>query len=72
MIAAKGAVLLFTPPYCFDCTPLDNGAFGWVCRYLQKNERYFAGVPLEDALDDAFSRVGRRLARRFFKNCEYA
>jgi transposase len=30
-----GGMVLFTPPYCFDTTPLDNGAFGLVKLYLQ-------------------------------------
>ena len=68
---AAGVILLYTPPYCFDCTPLDNGAFGWVKRYLQKHAGTFAYTSLELALDMAFRRVRPRHARSFFRNCVY-
>ena len=68
---AAGVVLLYTPPYCFDCTPLDNGAFGWVKRYLQKHAGTFEHVDLDLALDQAFRRVRPRHARCFFRNCGY-
>ena len=37
MIERRGGRLLFTPPYAFDRTPLDNGAFGLVVRFLKNN-----------------------------------
>ena len=38
LVNSAGGILLYTPPYCFECTPLDNGAFGWVKRYLQQHD----------------------------------
>ena len=32
-INAAGGIVRFLPPYCFDLTPLDNGAFGMVKRF---------------------------------------
>ena len=66
-----GGMVLFTAPYCFDCTPLDNGAFGFVKRYLEKHSDLFENVSLERALDKAFESVGKRKARRCFKYCNY-
>ena len=71
LVNAAGAILLYTPPYCFDCTPLDNGAFGWVKRYLQKHAGTFEHVDLDLVLDKAFRRVRPRHARCFFRNCGY-
>jgi len=60
-----GGMVLFTPPYCFDCTPLDNGAFGLVKRYLQKHGGdIFREMKLEEALDMAFERLDGRVTRR--------
>ena len=36
MMHAKGFIVLYTPPYCFNLTPLDNGAFGLLKRYLHE------------------------------------
>ena len=67
-VEALGGKVRFLPPYAFKLTPLDNGAFGMVVRYLQ---RHFArlsqtvnGGDIRDALDDAFLHaVDRRGAR---------
>ena len=66
-----GGMVLFTPPYCFDCTPLDNGAFGMVKRYLRKRDYLFRRMSLERALDLAFDHIDGRRALRCFRNCEY-
>ena len=67
-----GGMVLYTPPYCFDCTPLDNGAFGRVKQYLEKHSEIFNQVSLEEALDKAFDEaVSRRSARKFFRLCNY-
>ena len=71
MVAKANGLLVYTPPYCFDCTPLDNGAFGWVKRYLQKHEERLSKMPLVNALDEAFTKCQPRHANRFFKNCKY-
>ena len=70
LVEAAHGILLYTPPYCFDCTPLDNGAFGWVKRFLQKRG-YLARQGLNMALDTAFRAVRPRHARSFFRNCTY-
>ena len=71
LIVRHGLRLHYTPPYCYDCTPLDNGAFGWVRRYLQKQSKTFRHISLKLALHRAFKRVSRACARCFFRNCEY-
>ena len=65
-----GGMVLYTPPYCFDCSPLDNGAFGRVKQYLQEHSDLFNHVSLELALDEAFKSVKPRHARRYFRQCE--
>ena len=66
-----GGMVLFTLAYCFDCTPLDNGAFGLVKRYLKKHSDIFSRVSMEEALDAAFESVGARHARYCFKLCKF-
>ena len=72
MIEQAGGIVIFTPPYCWDTTPLDNGAFGWVRRWLQRNEELCAVVGLERALTRAFLAVTSSMARSFYRNCGYA
>lgn len=71
MIQAANGILLFTPPYCFDCTPLDNGAFGWVSRKLKQLSDVFKHVSLARALDHVFRRAAPKHARSWFRNCGY-
>ena len=72
LVNEAGGMVLYTPPYCFDCTPLDNGAFGRVKQYLEKHSEIFNQVSLEEALDKAFDEaVSRRSARKFFRLCNY-
>ena len=77
LMAQAGVLVYYTPPYCFDCTPLDNGAFGMVRRYLQRDKARIFGaggngqVPMDMALDAAFRSVKRRGARYCFRNCGY-
>ena len=59
----------FTPPYCFDCTPLDNGAFGWVKRFVMRNGGILQHVSIENALGQAFKALKPRRAQEFFRNC---
>ena len=53
-----GTVVEFTPPYAHLLTPLDNGAFGFVVRYLQRHHRVLGRAVMAGdvraALDDAF------------------
>lgn len=69
MMATAGCLLLFTPPYCFTLTPLDNSAFGGVKSYLQKRPRQGT---MQEKMDDAFSNaVSRKQARHYFRKCGY-
>ena len=69
MMHAKGFIVLYTPPCCFNLTPLDNGAFGLLKRYLRHH--YFQGT-MADKMDNAFKNaVSDRAARRFFRECGY-
>lgn len=73
-VNSRGGLVLFTPPYCFDCTPLDNGAFGCLVHYLRANnwilEQLADGFPA--ALDTAFENaVSRKRARKCMYQCGY-
>lgn len=69
MLVNHFCVVLFTPPYCFTLTPLDNSAFGCVKAYLQKEK--LAGT-MQQKMDAAFSNAcSRRCARHFFRKCGY-
>ena len=70
-VNACGAIVLFTPPYCWDLTPLDNGAFGWVKNWLTNEKDYIAsqGWTIEQALTAAFRALGPEAARSFFRRC---
>ena len=72
LVRQAGGIVLFTPPYCFDCTPLDNGAFGKVRQYIMKEGSTLNQVQLERALQRALEEaVQPRDARRFFRQCMY-
>jgi len=71
-VNAAGGIVRFLPPYCFDLTPLDNGAFGMVKRYLQKHAWLVEKVGIEHALDRAFRKMrGGKIGRYCFRNCGY-
>lgn len=67
----RGGMVLFTPPYCWDLTPLDNGAFGYVKQWLKHRSDDIKqhNLTIQQALDRAFQAVGPEAARAFFKNC---
>lgn len=68
----RGGIVLFTPPYCWDLTPLDNGAFGAVKRFLQSRMILIrdGDIDMEVALDVAFREaVSPRDARRCWYQC---
>ena len=71
MVRQEGGIVIFTPPYCWDTTPLDNGAFGWVRRRLLANDELCATIGLERALSHAFRAVTPSMARSFYRNCGY-
>ena len=73
-VSQAGGIVLYLPPYCWDLTPLDNGAFGMVKRDLQKTAwiTQLLDYDLEGALDKAFYKAqGRRKGEYCFKNCGY-
>ena len=59
----------FIPPYCYHLTPLDNGAYGLVVRFLQSHPEY-AQRPIQDGLSAAFHSVSGEAARWCFPPCE--
>lgn len=65
------AQVRFIPPYCYHLSPLDNGAFGWVCGYLQTHHLRLGQGSIEAALDEAFSNMPPEVARYCFHNCNY-
>lgn len=68
-MAARGFMVLYTPAYCFNLTPLDNGAFGRLKQYIQSEQP--AG-DMFDIMEAALrSSVSSRAARKFFRQCGY-
>ena len=70
----RGAIVLYTPPYCWNLTPLDNGAFGLVKKWLQHHERSIIhhSLTITQALDMAFTyAVTPDGARHCFHKCGY-
>ena len=63
----------YIPPYCHFLSPLDNGAFGALVRWLRANYEYVQRVGIMVALETAVRELNRnpKLARWAFKNCEY-
>ena len=72
IIGSAGGGVKFLPPYCWDLSPLDNGAFGMVVRWMAANRERLVQLPLERALDLAFTHaVNRAGAHVCFRNCGY-
>ena len=72
----RGAIVLFTTPYCWDQMPLDNSAFGRIKDWIR--ERFvmqtLLGRTTRQILDDAFLNFGHdkaATARHFFSKCGY-
>jgi hypothetical protein len=63
--------VLFIPPYCYHLSPLDNGAFGWVVRFLQANNNAYGHQSIRVGLDAAFLAMQPATARYCFHNCKY-
>ena len=74
-VTDRGAMVLFTPPYCRDLTPLDNGAFGKVKLWLQGASYLIAtqGWDTRRMLDAAFREAvpNGASARECFYRCGY-
>ena len=74
VIAVRGAIVRFIPPYCHALSPLDNGAFGALVRWLQGHYDYVRQVGIAQAMEDGFHYLngdGGSLARGCFRNCKY-
>tara|TARA_B110000046_G_C12928693_1_gene370473 strand:+ start:235 stop:825 length:591 start_codon:yes stop_codon:yes gene_type:complete len=52
-------------------SPLDNGGYGWVVRFLQMNNMFYAHLPIENGLHAAFSSMSEAAARHCYHNCNY-
>ena len=63
MVNQCGGIVLFLPPYCFDLTPLDNGAFGLARRWLMANEKFVYSEGMRSGSDRAFESVSSRCGR---------
>ena len=66
-----GGMVIFLPPYCFTTSPLDNGAYGLVVRWLQRNAGRVRAVGLQQGMDEALSSLSASDARYCFQNCGY-
>ena len=67
----RGGIVIFLPPYAYDTSALDNGAFGLVRRWLERNYTYLYAHGLEAAMDKAFRSLTPADARYCFRNCGY-
>ena len=71
-LALRGVKVLFTPPYAWDTTPLDNGAFGKVAQYFQAKSMAAESTGLTTRLTAALRwSVTRADARRCVHQCGY-
>lgn len=76
-VNARGAMVLFTPPYAWDTQPLDitNGGFSQIKQWLQNASTFIAeqGWSIEETLDQGFRGVVSAAgARAAFRNAGYA
>ena len=59
IVGALGGHVRFLPPYAFKLTPLDNGAFGMVVRWLQQHFEELSQMvndnDIRHALDEGFT-----------------
>lgn len=72
-IQAAGGRVWRMPPYsAARLSPLDNGGFGLVVRYLQQHARELAHLTMMEALDHALRHCCNPAAARYcFYNCGY-
>lgn len=72
MINQAGGTVMFLAPYCWHLSPLDNGAFGLVVRWMKTHREYLCQYPLKTQLDLAFRHaVDPNGAYYCFRNCGY-
>jgi hypothetical protein len=71
-LAARGCEVRFIPPYCWFLSPLDNGAYGRLVRWMQANAALCASRPIRDALEMAMQAcLTVDDAWGFFTHCGY-
>ena len=72
-IRAAGGKVWRIPPYCAtSLSPLDNGAFGLLTRYLDIHAARLAPMSVPDALSDALRNCCPPASARWcFHNCKY-
>jgi len=61
----------FIPAHRHELSPLDNGAYGWVVRFLQTHNVLYAHQDIREGLQAAFSYMPQEAARHCFYNCRY-
>ena len=66
-----GGAVIYLVPYCWELSPLDNGACGLVRRWLERNYQYLYDHGLEAAMDAALRSLTPEDARYCFRNCGY-
>ena len=67
-------IVRYMPPYCHFLSPLDNGAFGALVQWLQRNYDYVQSVGMAQAMEDGMRTLNLNqpgLARYCFRNCQY-
>ena len=71
-VAAKGAFVLWLPPYCWHLNPIEEG-FGAVRQWLMRNKPLVSVLPggTQGMLDAAFSSVTLEQARSCFHHSDY-
>jgi len=71
VMAAGGRVMRIPPYLAPKRSPLDNGAFGLVVRYIQRHAQRLASMPMHAVLEEAFLSIDEPSARWCFHNCMY-
>ena len=71
-LAAQGCEVRFLPPYCWWLSPLDNGAYGLLVRWMRSNSHLVASVPMEQACEIGMPAcVDNDMAWSMCKHCGY-
>ena len=67
----RNGIVVFLPPYSYETSVLDNGAFGLVRRWLDSHYEYLYTHGLKAAMDEALRSLTPADARYCFRNCGY-
>lgn len=63
--------VMLIPPQAHKFSPLDNGAYGWVVRFLRAHDTIYGRRPIAEGLDAAFTQMPEAAARMCYANCAY-